>query len=453
VSLPPVLQGGVRSQVDCPASTGCIATFSTFPALTAGTLVAFREHRGKWSREAILPGIGVHALACPAVGSCVAAGLGSEGSLATVVTQRGRSWRASVVQLPGNPSPSFPVLPSVSCGSAGVCTAVGWYQVFNPGNIRNHALLVNQDDGTWSAGSDAPLPPDAATTSDPDGFVLGGGALSVVTCPSAGDCVALGSYGETVAGQHGPVWLSEPWVTTERAGQWQPGVKVQLPADANPVSYHENDPFIGFTGVSCPSDGNCTAIGGYSTGGAEVGLILIERNGVWSPPIRAPQPGGHQPPNWPNELDNPLVAVSCPDRNDCAAIGVLGGYSAGPWLGWLLSERHGTWKASTATVALPGGKVGIPANLFLNSVTCPSAGNCVAVGTYHNGKYGLIEVERNGKWQPGIRPVVPRDAARKKGWTNLDVVSCPSTNRCTIVGSYNNRSGRPTGLILNLRFR
>ncbi|HZE17208.1 MAG TPA: hypothetical protein VE197_16735 [Mycobacterium sp.] len=356
-----------------------------------------------------------------------------------------------MVELPSPAAPASGVgLATVACGSAGNCTAVGGY---TPDYHTDVPLLVSERNGVWGAGVEAQLPAGAATTSDPDGFVLGGGGLSVVSCPSAEDCVAAGSYGETVAGPYGgPVWLSEPWIAIEQAGQWQPGVKVQLPADANTFSYHGNDPFIGFTGLSCPSVGNCTAVGGYSTGGAEEGLILTERNGVWSQPIKAPlPPDGNQPPNWPNELDNPLGAVSCAAPDDCAAIGILGGYSAGPWLGWLLSERHGTWTASTATLALPHGKVTVPSNVFLNSVTCPSPSSCVAVGTYHNGKCGLILIERNGKWRPGIRPSLPRDAARKKGWTTLNSVSCPSTNRCTVVGQYKARSGHPQGLIITLR--
>ena len=385
---------------------------------------------------------------CPSVGSCVA--VGRDSLAAVVLTQSGRTWRSSQVEPPSAPAPSSAAgLGTVSCGSAGNCTAVGSYQ---PDYSTNGPLLINETQGTWSPAADVQLPPDAATTSDPDGFVLGGGGLSVVSCPAATECVAAGSYGEKVAGEYGPVWLAEPWLTTEGGGQWQPGVKVQLPPDAANGSAHENDPFIGFTGSSCPSVGNCTLVGGYD-GAGEQGLILTERNGVWLPATRAPQPKGHQPPNWPNELDNPLGAVACADANDCAAIGILGGYAAGPWLGWLLSERNGAWTASTATVALPSGKASIPINVFLHSVACPSAGTCVAVGTYQNGKYGLILIERNGKWRPGVRPVVPRNAARKKGWTTLDSVSCPSTNHCTIVGQYKARSGNPQGLIINLRLR
>jgi hypothetical protein len=286
VSLPRGVSGDVRPQVACPSAGNCVATFGTANLLVLG------EHRGKWTREATLAGVGVRSLACPSIGSCVGTGWIS-GEPAAIVTQSGRSWHASAAQLPGNPSPSAPVLPSISCGAPGDCTAVGWYQVFNPGNIENHALLVDQTDGAWGAGSDAQFPPDAATTSDPDGFVLGGGSLSVVSCPSAGNCAAVGSYGETVTGQNGPVWLEEGWVTSEQAGQWGPGVKVQLPPDASTTSYHGNDPFIGFTGLSCPSAGNCTAVGGYDTKDTgEEGLILIERNGVWLQPIVAPLPRG-----------------------------------------------------------------------------------------------------------------------------------------------------------------
>ena len=451
-------QAGLQ-QVVCPSKAGCIATgsFDVTSHDQVGHLLVLREHGGKWTVEASPADVSINGslclygygscgpvLACPAFDSCAAVAHGPSDS--ELLTGSSRSWRSSEPQLPSGLGSSAG-LSTLSCGSPGNCTAVGSSQ---PDYYTNAPLLFSERDGAWGAGVEAQLPPDAATTPNPNGFVLGGGFLSVVACPAAGNCVAAGSYGENVAGEYGVPWLAEPWITTEQAGQWQPGVKVQLPGGASTESYQENDPFIGFTGLSCPSVGNCTAVGGYTTPGGEEGLILIERNGVWSQPIRAPLPDGHQPPNWPNEDDNPVGAVSCPDPGDCAAIGVVGGYDAGPWLGWLLSERHGTWKSSIANVAAPDGKVSVPGNLFLASVTCPTAGNCVAVGTYHHGRYGLILIERNGKWRPGIRPARPANAATKKAWTNLDSVSCASTNHCIVVGQYKTRSGNPQGLIINL---
>jgi hypothetical protein len=101
-------------------------------------------------------------------------------------------------------------------------------------------------------------------------------------------------------------------------------------------------------------------------------------------------------------------------------------------------------------------KTKAPGGVFLTSVSCPSAGNCVAIGYYlsHGKTNGLIALERRGKWQRAIKSALPANAAKASHQhTFLDSVSCASTNRCTIVGSYNNHTGRPEGLILGLRIR
>jgi hypothetical protein len=216
-------------------------------------------------------------------------------------------------------------------------------------------------------------------------------------------------------------------------------------------------PFFGFTGLSCPSLGNCTAVGGYEDkNGNEQGLILTERNGVWLQAIRAPLPRGAVAPIEPNAWDDPLFSVSCATRNECAVTGAWvlphgkGGYP-GTYHGWLLSERKGKWSASKAV--LPR-KPRAGGDVFLKSTSCASPGNCVAVGSYRNGKYELIVVERHRTWQHGIRPALPKDAAgTKKVFTDVNSVSCPSASRCTVVGQYPNRAEKPRGLIVSLRLR
>lgn len=453
VSLPRGVSGDVRPQVACPSVSGCVATFGT------ANLLVLDEHRGKWTREATLAGVGVRALACPSIGSCVGTGWIS-GEPKAVVTQSGRSWRASAVQLPpGNPSPSASLLPSVSCGSAGDCTAVGWYQVFKPGEIESHTLLVEQRDGTWGAGFDAQLPPDTATTSDANG--LGpGGVASVVSCPSAGDCAVGGTYFNSFAGSWPGGFLnrSEGWVATEQAGHWGRAVSVELPGKSDALgdpSKSGTSPFLGFTGLSCPSGGNCTAVGGYAiTGEQEGGLILKQRKGVWLPGIRAPLPREGVVPSAPNSWIDPLGPVSCAAPNDCAAVGsyVKRG-SPNRYHGWLLTERSGKWNASG--LVLPR-KAKAPGGVFLNQVTCPSRGNCVAIGFYasHGKTNGLIDIERRGKWQRAIKAALPANAAEvSRQHAFLDSLSCPSTNRCTIVGSYKDRHGKAQSLILSLRVR
>ena len=430
----------VYSLLDCPLVSGCVATFDG-PA----HLLVLGEHRGVWVREDALADISVVALACPSLGSCVGAGL--SGQSAEVLTQRGRTWHASAVQLPGHPSGVFaPQLSSVSCGAAGSCIAVGSYNTPFPHGVENHVLLVGERDGAWGAGFDVQLPPDAATTTDDNGFGPGGVA-SVVSCPSAGNCAVSGTF---AAAPEPGGYLNRPeaWVATEQGGQWGRARSVQLPSAAAVGE------FEGFTGLSCPSAGNCTAVGGYQGKGGEQGLIVRERDGAWLPAIRAPLPGGGVAPGDPNEFVTPLYSVSCAAQDDCAAIGAYlkksGRFRNRP-RGWLLSERHGTWRASKATVAGPNGGVSIPGYVSLNSVDCPSPGNCVAVGTYDNGRHGLIEIERHGTWKPGLKPALPTNAAPKTGWVTLNAVSCASQDHCTAVGEYKTRSGKRGGLIITLQ--
>lgn len=453
VSLPQGVAGDARPQVACPSVSGCVATFGT------ANLLVLRELRGKWTHEVTLAGVGVRALDCPSVNSCAATGW-IAGEPNAVVTRAGRSWRASAVQLPpGNPSPSAPVLPAISCGSAGDCTAVGWYQVFKPGEIESHALLVEREDGTWGAGFDAQLPPDAATAPDANGDGPGGVA-SAVSCHSAGNCAIAGTYfvsvGRSVPG--GFLNESEGWIATERAGKWGPGLRVQLPRNATVMgdpSKSGTSPFLGITGLSCPAAGNCTAVGGYAISGeAEGGLILRERNGVWLPGIQAPLPKGGAAPSAPNSWVDPLGPVSCAAADDCAASGsyVKPGSPYTPH-GWLLTERRGKWSASG--LALPR-NTKAPGGVFLNQVTCPSRGNCVAIGFYasHGKTNGLIDVERRGKWQRAVKASLPKNAAKaSQQHGGLDSISCPSTNRCTIIGSYTDRSRKSRGLIISLRLR
>lgn len=450
------------TQVVCPSVTGCVATgyYNHVPGSTFIRMFALHERGGKWTPETTpRNSASSSALTCRSVGSCVAL------SWRGILTQTGKRWTPSPVQLPSATDTIFPTMTSiraVSCGSPGNCAAVGKYVTGVQGvGFMDHVLLVERSSGTWGPGSELQLPPDAATTPDRYNGVDTGGVATVVSCPRAGNCVAGGSYADTV----GALYRTEGWIATQQAGQWGQAFTVQLPANADTLgdpAKAGTSPFLGFTGLSCPSVGNCTAVGGYEgKDGSEQGLILTERNGVWLPGIRAPLPRGAIAPIEPNAWDDPLFSISCTAPDECSATGAWvlpggkGGYP-GTYHGWLLTERHGRWSASKAVLPpkAPGGDV------YLVSTSCPSPGNCVAVGRYGNGTYGLIVVERHGKWQRGVRPALPKNAAGLKKVSRqfhyaseLDSVSCPTTRRCTVVGSYPTRAGDPRGLIVSLRLR
>lgn len=437
-------KGSSLYRVVCPSSVGCVATGS-YRTAKKGHLLALLERGGKWTTQLTPAGAGVVSLACPSVSRCVGT-TGVAERKTSVLNQNGRTWQPVSVTLPaGVPSVPWPDLTSISCGSAGNCTAVGAYEI--PAFAK--PLLVNESGGMWHAGTEPQPPPNAASTPDRD-LSTPGNRLSLVACPSAGSCTAVGTYTDkdATAGEY-------PWVLKEAAGQWGAGVGAQLPADANAHGESERGgtaPFFGFNGLSCPSAGNCAAVGGYwGKTDVEQGLILTERNGAWSRGVRAPLPPHAVPNSEPNELNSPLAAVSCAAPGDCAAVGSYVLKAGGSPHGLLLTERGGTWKA--AALALPA-RATAPGGVFLSSVTCPSRGNCVAIGYYagHGNTHGLIVRERGGKWGRGVNAALPANAASAGNQhTFLNGVSCVSASRCAVVGTYTNRAGVGQGFSVGLR--
>jgi len=455
----PQKKSGSVGQVACASAKSCAAF--------GGWL--YSEQGGKWSAATApaLPHAGsanLLSISCPAAGRCVVVGLAGEQHL-LAVTENGRKWRSNGFALPGNAAPinfpqgPWPYAPGVSCPAAGTCTAVGHYYA---ADHTTHALLIDERGGTWGAGTDVPLPPDASTTfPPPDSESFAGAVLNLVSCPSTSSCTTVGSYTRK------PDGTVYPWELDKSGGSWGDAHGLQLPTGAaTGVDTRGGgaSPFLGFSGLSCPSAGNCTAVGGYvDKHGDFQGGIFTERGGDWSTGIKAPGPANGDLITDPMELVNPLAAVSCAAPADCAAVGF---YVTQPTKacftralgscdqqGLLLAEHQGKWKARA--LMLPKGAHAF-GGVYLTSVSCPSRGNCVAVGYYgdHGKTHGLVVRERGGKWQRAVNAALPKGAApASKSHTFLDSVTCPSAHHCLAGGSYADHSGRTQGLLLNLRLR
>ena len=72
---------------------------------------------------------------------------------------------------------------SLSCASAGNCTAVGSY-FDSSGHLQG--VLLSETSGTWATGVQAPLPANAGTNPSASAYP--------VSCASAGNCTAVGGY-------------------------------------------------------------------------------------------------------------------------------------------------------------------------------------------------------------------------------------------------------------------
>jgi hypothetical protein len=184
----------------------------------------------------------------------------------------------------------------MSCPSPGNCTAVGTYvdkSAFSEG------LLVTESGGTWGNGVTAPLPATAYSV------IPGPGVdLTSVSCTSAGNCVAVGSYTDNA----GNVLTGQGVIFMETNGSWATGIEAPLPAGANA------NPETGLSSVDCVSSGNCVAVGGYTdNASAQQGLILTLSGGAWTPKEVSLPVGANANPG-PN-----LRSVSCVAVGSCAA--------------------------------------------------------------------------------------------------------------------------------------
>src|SRR5215468_6936018 len=106
-----------------------------------------------------------------------------------------------------------------------------------------------------------------------------------------------------------------------------------------------------------------------------------------------------------------VSSVSCASAGNCAAVGSYRDQYHHDQ-GFVSSERKGVWGRA---VEVPGlGALNKGGAAFVSSVSCGSAGNCVAAGSYtdrHHHSPGFVAVERHGRWGkavevPGLGPVI-----------------------------------------------
>jgi PASTA domain/Divergent InlB B-repeat domain len=361
-------------------------------------------------------------------------------SVAKPVTRAGMGWGAGIeAALPPNAAPedNGVSVSSISCPSDGNCSAVGSYKD-NAGNTEG--LLLTETAGSWEVGVEAVLPANANPTKPDAG-------LWSVSCASAGNCSAVGTYNDDM-GTSSVLDNTEALLLTETAGRWSAGVEAALPADASPYRH------VQWGSVSCSSAGNCTAAGEYDgVGGSFHGLLLTETDGSWAPAVE-PVPPVPNASTW-------LQSVSCASAGNCTAVG---GYYFVPSGGGalLMTETDGSW-APGVEADLPAGAATLTQSAELFSVSCASVGNCSAVGLYdiqevvtgrdqeEERAKGVLLTETAGSWAQGVEAALPANADGPDAldYASLSQVSCASAGDCSAVGHYYDSSRVSHGLLLS----
>jgi len=309
---------------------------------------------------------------------------------------------------------------SVSCPSAGNCTAAGTYA---GASGHSQGFVAAERHGTWSNAIEVPGLGALSTGGNAD--------VSSVSCPSAGNCAAGGFYSD--GSGH-----NQAFVASERGGRWRRAVEVPGLGALNPGG------FARVLSVSCGSAGNCAAGGFYSESEVNVqAFVASERNGRWGKAIQVPGSGGLNAGG-----DAESLAVSCASAGNCAAGGF---YTDGrpASQAFVVSERNGRWGKA---VEVPGsGALNAGGSAEVVSVSCASAGNCAAGGFYTDGSLDIqafVASERNGRWGGAIE--VPGSGALNAGGdAGVNSVSCPSAGNCAAGGLYVDGSGHVQGFVVS----
>jgi hypothetical protein len=318
---------------------------------------------------------------------------------------------------PASPSESY--LSGESCVSAAFCGAIGGYQ---DSSTDDHGYLDVLTRGQWTSVL-APLPSDA-DTSNPDP------SFEAISCPSDGDCIAVGSY-------LGTSGHTKNLIETLVNGQWKPQ-STALP------SLGASDPAAGskLTALWCNTDDSCVATGYYTYSSNTHGLIDTLSGGHW---LAADAPA---PADSTSENDIRLDSVSCLTPTNCVATGKFSNSST--YLSpELLSLKNGDWTAQD--VSLPQGLYDKQSESFYYQSSCAD-GTCVSVGAYRNpdgNSYGLISTYSNGSWTSLDAPEPSNAGTGDNEDAGLDDIDCSTNGDCTAVGYYEDSADDIVGLVVS----
>ena len=239
---------------------------------------------GTWGKAEQVPGTAalnvsgqaaVTSVSCASAGNCSAVGDYQDGQQAGqsfVVSEVSGSW-GTARELPGSQALSGGAgtgTNSVSCASAGNCSAGGYYVNYSGGSFLDEALVVTEKNGSWGTAQEVP-----GTAALNQG---GGAGTNSVSCASAGNCSAGGYY--TDASGH-----AQAFVVNQVNGSWGTAQEVPGTAALNKGGDARAE------AVSCGAAGNCSAGGQYTDASSNQQVFVAsEKNGRWERPRKSPAP-------------------------------------------------------------------------------------------------------------------------------------------------------------------
>jgi hypothetical protein len=355
-------------------------------------------------------------VSCASIGSCGAVGQYNDSaghSQAFVLSEAGGRWRKAI-EVPASASLNIggnAATVSISCTSAGDCSAGGYY-LDGAGHFQ--AFVVTQRNGTW--GKAGGVPALAALNS-------GGSAnIDSISCGSAGNCSAGGYYLDG-AGHF------QAFVASQGGGRWRNAVEVAGTAGLNAGG----DAAINT--VSCATTANCSAGGFYKDGaGRAQAFVVTQRLGKWGQAVEVSGMNGFNAGGFAT-----INAISCASAGNCAAGGF---YDEGPGRSqaFVVGQRNGHWGLALKVPGMATLNAGGGADIGSGSVSCASPGVCTAGGIYTDGRghtQSFVVSERKWRWGKALE--VPGTATLNHGNAAIESLSCAPAGRCSAGGSYKDR--------------
>jgi len=413
--------GAGIGEVSCSSAGNCSAGGSYTDSSGRGQAFVDSQINGTWHTAIEVPGTavlnrgdaGIGAVSCSSAGNCTAAGDYAPSSgreQAFVVSQINGTWHTAI-KVPGTVALTRLGLPdiTVSCGSAGNCSAGGDY---TDSSGHHQAFVVNQVNGTWQTAIEVP----GTAALNRGGYAN----LGSVSCASAGNCSAAGFYTDSSG-------RGQAFVVNQVNGTWQKAIEVPGTAALQGANLGS---------VSCGSAGNCSAAGNYTDNSGHTQVFVVNQvNGTWQKAIEVPGTAAL------NRAGGAAIgSVSCASAGNCSAGGSYLA-SLGHIQLFVVSQINGTWQKAIEVPGIVALNQGKDAAIF--SVSCASAGNCSAGGYYavnRGVQQAFVVNQVNGTWQTAIE--VPGIATLNQGLMALiGSVSCASAGHCSAGGFYTDSSG------------
>ena len=424
------LPNGFLPALSCSTAGNCSAGGAYFDKAGNVQGLVLNEVKGVWKAPTRLlppaqasanPSLTINSISCASAGNCAAVGSFGDthsNGQSFVANEVGGVWkRAQEVTLPTGASTSLQnsQVHSVVCWSPGNCSAVGSYFDDTQPTVHAVGLEINEVRGVWGRAEQTKVPADANV----DPFVV----INQVACTRAGNCVAVGSY---ISHDN----ATEGLVVTEVNGVWMSANAVELPGNASAY------PSAALSEVTCASTNNCTAIGTYTDAAGDIeGMIASETHATWTRALMMSMPSGAAAN--PHTFFYGYGGLSCPSNGNCSAGGqYLVGTST--YQGFLINEVAGQWQGATA-MALPAGAPMAGRNGGVVAVSCRSVGNCSAGAAYLDASseyQALVVNEVGGQWQTGQKITLPTGSNTVGVDGGVYGLVCHATGPCTATGSY-----------------